>query len=124
MILAGQGNTRRCDFPEDLPLRGRCERLKGPHIGERGQIAILIGLQDRDHDAPFRVQQRRECGGHTFPIHNHPCDVAGLHVLLIVLQERGDACGEVLVSPMGRDKERMALLVVQQQQGSAPQDDA
>lgn len=100
------------------------EWLKGTDLGERGQIAILVGLQDRDDDPSFRVQSRQEFGRHTLPIHDHPGDVAGLYLLLIALQKCGKARGEMLISSMGGDEQRMALGIMQQQERSAPQDDA
>ena len=94
-------------------MRVRAERLKGTHLRERRQIAVLVGLQDRDHDTPFSMQPRQEFSRHALPIHNHPCDVARLHLLFITFQERRGARGEMLVAPMGGHKERMPLGIVQ-----------
>src|SRR5690348_9194034 len=38
--------TRWSDFPNDLPMGISTQRLKGADIRERGQVAILVGLQN------------------------------------------------------------------------------
>ena len=45
-------------------------------------------------------------------------------VLFIPFQKYGDAHGEMLVSAMGGNAQGMAVLVVQQQERAAPQNDA
>src|SRR5258708_37587630 len=70
------------------------------------------------------MQSYQERGGHALAIYDHPCDVGVLHVLLIALKQRRNTHRQVLISPMGRDQEGMAMLVVQQEERPAPQDDA
>src|SRR5260370_8175850 len=107
MLLAGEGNMRWSHFSDDLPVRVRAERLKGTHLRERRQIAVLVGLQDRDHDTPFSVQPRQEFSRHALPIHNHPCDVARLHLLFITFPQRRGPHGPMLVAPLRGHKENM-----------------
>jgi hypothetical protein len=47
-----------------------------------------------------------------------------IRVLFIPFQKYGDAHGEMLVSAMGGNAQGMAVLVVQQQERAAPQNDA
>src|SRR6266567_651243 len=116
MVFAWQSNASRGYLADDLPVGIRAQGHKGPHLGEGGEVAILIGLQDRDDAAPFLVQAGEKFGGHPLPIHNHACHLTGLDALLIACQERRNSCGEMLVSPMGGDEKRMAVLVVQQEE--------
>lgn len=100
------------------------ERYKGAHFGEGREISILIGLQDRDHVASIGVQARQEFGGHALAIHNHPCDLAVSRMLFIPLQKCGNARCQMLIATMGSGEERMTVLVMQQKERSATQDDA
>src|SRR5260370_2946406 len=70
------------------------------------------------------MQTGEEFGGHALPIYDHSCDLTVIRVLLIARQECGDARSEMLVPSMGGDEQRMAVLVVEQQERSASQDDA
>src|SRR5258708_8892637 len=70
------------------------------------------------------MQASEEFSGHALPIHDHSCDLTVLRVLFIARQECGDAHCEMLVPSMSGDEEGMAVLVVEQQQRSAAQDDA
>jgi hypothetical protein len=92
---------------------------KGTDIREGGEIPILIGLQNRHHAASFRTQAGEKFGGHALPIHDHACDLAMLRVLFIARQECGDSSGKMLVAARGGHKQRMTLLVMQQQERSA-----
>ncbi len=94
-------------------MRIRTQGHTGTHLEERGEIPILIGLQDRHHMTPLLMQVGEKFGGHALSIHDHSCDVAVSGVLLITCQQRRNSCSEMLVSPMGGDEKGMALLIVQ-----------
>ena len=122
MVFAGQRHARWSHFADDLPVDVRDERHKRSHLGEGGEVAILVGLQDRDDTASFGVQPRQEFGGHPLAIDNHPCHLAVPHKLLKVRKVGGNTCGEMLITAMGGDKQGMAVLVMQQEERSTAQD--
>jgi len=124
MVFAGQRHARWSHFADDLPVDVREERHKRSHLGEGEEVAILVGLQDRDDIASFGVQPRQEFGGHPLAIDDHPCHLAVPHKLLKVPKVGGNTCGEMLITVMGGDKQGMTVLVMQQEKGSAAQDDA
>jgi hypothetical protein len=74
--------------------------------------------------ASLSMELRKEFGGHALAVHNHARDLTVPCVLFILLQKCGNTQGEMLVPAMGGDKQRMALLVVQQQERPAAQNHA
>jgi hypothetical protein len=113
MVFTGQTDASGSHFTDNLSVGIYAQRHKHTHLGEGGEIPILIGLQDRDYMASLRMQAGEKFGSHALPIHDYSCNLAALCVLFIPLQKCGDAHGEMLISSMSGDKQRMALLVVQ-----------
>ena len=124
VVLTGQADASGSHFTDELSVGIPAQGYKGSYARKRGEIPILIGLQDRDHMASLRVYPREKHGGHALSNHNHPGDLAVSRVLFIPFQKYGDAHGEMLVSAMGGNAQGMAVLVVQQQERAAPQNDA
>jgi hypothetical protein len=89
------------------------ERHKGADVRERGKIAILIGLQNRDDPASFGLEFCEKFRGHALAIHDQTRHLAVSHKLFILCQQGGNTDCQMLIAAMGADKEGMALLVMQ-----------
>ena len=124
MIFTGQADASVRHFTDDLSVNISAQGHKSSHIRKRGEIPILIRLQDGDRMASLSMQAGEERGGHALAIYDHARDLAVSRVLFIPLQKCGDAHGEMLVSAMGSDEQGMAVLVVQQQERPAAQNHA
>ena len=124
MIFTGQADASVRHFTDDLSVNISAQGHKSSHTRKRGEIPILIRLQDGDRMASLSMQAGEERGGHALAIYDHARDLAVSRVLFIPLQKCGDAHGEMLVSAMGSDEQGMAVLVVQQQERPAAQNHA
>jgi hypothetical protein len=124
MVFTGQADACGSHFADDLSVCIPAQGHKGANVRERGEIPVLVRQEDRDDAASLNMQFRQEFGRHALAVHNDPLHAGLLHVLFIALQQRGNTHGEMLIAPMGRRQERVAVLVVEQEQCSAAQDDA
>ena len=124
VVLTGQADASGSHFTDELSVDIPAQGYKGSYARKRGEIPILIGLQDRDHSADARRSRRLQRAHGALAVHDHSRDLAVSCVLFIPLQKYRDAHGEMLVSAMGGNAQGMAVLVVQQQERAAPQNDA
>src|SRR6266568_356349 len=55
VVLTGQADASGSHFTDELSVGIPAQGYKGSYARKRGEIPILIGLQDRDHMASLRV---------------------------------------------------------------------
>jgi hypothetical protein len=120
MLGQWQAEASQCHFSDHLPVLINVQRNKFPHLPKRLQAGILIGAQHGDERPSCLDQLRQELCRHALAIHDNTPDALQVSRLLIGGEDRWQSTRQMGVSPMGRDQQGVALLIVQEHERGTP----